>query len=636
MAAQSITIRLALTDGGKVKAELADIGASGQKALERIRDASVPASRGLQLIDAAGSVLHGKFEEMARDSGLLGEALQKIGPGGVAVASAIGAVVVALDQIASHTERAIEYLGKLPVESEQLGISAKAMQELTYTFRQAGVSAEDATGILVKFNTTLGQAMRDPASVSKQTAKAFSDLGISQQDVVEHGDDMNYMLRRLADGLAHSKSQAEATADAKELLGKRAAALLPILREGAEALDEEAERANKAGAVVDDALVKKGHEAHAALEALSQVMDAQNAKSFAEFGEDLVQIKQFIADVWITANNLIEILKTDLGNDIFRQLLIQNMSILGPMSEVWNMAKDIYHWATGTGGGHGATGSWEGPEPPKSKEKPLAPGHWDVLDEKHKKTDAEKDAEEVEKLIAKAHLEAEAEQRLARAAGISSAALRQAANDNKVAAFEHDHGAAAAARYRVEIERTSTAEQQRQLTATVLGLTQQADAAQRLAAVSGQGAAAVHRVTIENQAFAEALKFGAEGSRAFTIAYARVLEQLQRKDSAATEEAFAQELLTHQQTLQVSQLELSLMDQGAGKRAELVASLQEELRLRQQFPGLTQEQIDQLTQLSAPTPRWRRRSKSVRKRSATLRRSPGKGSPTSSLASKRW
>ena len=41
------------------------------------------------------------------------------------------------------------------------------------------------------------------------------------------------------------------------------------------------------------------------------------------------------------------------------------------------------------------------------------------------------------------------------------------------------------------------------------------------------------------------------------------------------------------------------MDESAGKRAALVASLQEELRLRQQFPGLTQQQIDQLTQLSA-------------------------------------
>jgi hypothetical protein len=33
MADQSLSIRLALTDGGKVKAELVDIGASGQTAL---------------------------------------------------------------------------------------------------------------------------------------------------------------------------------------------------------------------------------------------------------------------------------------------------------------------------------------------------------------------------------------------------------------------------------------------------------------------------------------------------------------------------------------------------------------------------------------------------------------------------
>src|SRR5512144_564695 len=41
MADQSLAIRLALTDGGKVKAELVDIGASGQRALER--SASLPA-----------------------------------------------------------------------------------------------------------------------------------------------------------------------------------------------------------------------------------------------------------------------------------------------------------------------------------------------------------------------------------------------------------------------------------------------------------------------------------------------------------------------------------------------------------------------------------------------------------------
>ena len=89
---------------------------------------------------------------------------------------------------------------------------------------------------------------------------------------------------------------------------------------------------------------------------------------------------------------------------------------------------------------------------------------------------------------------------------ISSAALRQAANDNKVASFAHEHGTAAAARYRVEIERVSDAEQRRQLVTTIRGLEDQADAAERLAAAQADGAAASHRVTLENQAFAEALK----------------------------------------------------------------------------------------------------------------------------------
>ena len=96
MADQSISIRLALTDGGKVKAELVDIGASGQKALERIRDAAQPASRGLQALDVAGHAVRGKIQEMAGSAGVLGEALQKIGPYGLAAAAGVGAVTVAL------------------------------------------------------------------------------------------------------------------------------------------------------------------------------------------------------------------------------------------------------------------------------------------------------------------------------------------------------------------------------------------------------------------------------------------------------------------------------------------------------------------------------------------------------------
>src|SRR6266511_2967638 len=96
MADQSISIRLALIDGGKVKAELVDIGASGQKALERIRYAAQPASRGLQALDAAGTAVRGKMQEMAGSAGALGAGLTRLGPGGLAAAAGVGAVTVAL------------------------------------------------------------------------------------------------------------------------------------------------------------------------------------------------------------------------------------------------------------------------------------------------------------------------------------------------------------------------------------------------------------------------------------------------------------------------------------------------------------------------------------------------------------
>ena len=45
MADRNLSIRLAVIDGGKVKAELRDVGDSGARALQRIEDASRPASR---------------------------------------------------------------------------------------------------------------------------------------------------------------------------------------------------------------------------------------------------------------------------------------------------------------------------------------------------------------------------------------------------------------------------------------------------------------------------------------------------------------------------------------------------------------------------------------------------------------
>ncbi len=55
MAERNLSIRLAVIDGGKVKAELADVGEAGERSLKKIESASQPASAGLNLLSKAAN-----------------------------------------------------------------------------------------------------------------------------------------------------------------------------------------------------------------------------------------------------------------------------------------------------------------------------------------------------------------------------------------------------------------------------------------------------------------------------------------------------------------------------------------------------------------------------------------------------
>jgi hypothetical protein len=64
MADRSLAIRLAVIDGGKVKAELREVGETGSRSLQRIEDAARPASRALQVLDGVAGELRGGLETM--------------------------------------------------------------------------------------------------------------------------------------------------------------------------------------------------------------------------------------------------------------------------------------------------------------------------------------------------------------------------------------------------------------------------------------------------------------------------------------------------------------------------------------------------------------------------------------------
>jgi hypothetical protein len=229
MADQSISIRLAVTDGGKVKAELVDIGASGQKALERIRDAAQPASRGLQALDAAGGAVRGKMQEMAGSAGALGAGLTRLGPAGLAAAAGVGAITAAIGFAMIKAREAIDHFSALNDQAARIGMSVEGFQSLTYAFGAIGVNAEQTEKAFTKLNDAVGRVLEQGADAPKEVKQAFDALGISMADVQRHGDDLDWMIAAMAEGFSHLTTTAEKTTAAKALMGREAAKLVPLL-----------------------------------------------------------------------------------------------------------------------------------------------------------------------------------------------------------------------------------------------------------------------------------------------------------------------------------------------------------------------------------------------------------------------
>lgn len=96
-------------------------------------------------------------------------------------------------------------------------------------------------------------AARAEADLSKKTGsqlELFEQLGISQQELVKHGNDMNWVLRAVSDGLASMPTGTDKAAISAKLFGRTWTTIAPLVRDGSKALDEQLHLADKYGATM--------------------------------------------------------------------------------------------------------------------------------------------------------------------------------------------------------------------------------------------------------------------------------------------------------------------------------------------------------------------------------------------------
>lgn len=153
----------------------------------------------------------------------------------------------AYQQLSALHDGTVKLAASINDQAEALGLSTRHYQALSIAARNAGIAEGQMASVLSTFNAKIGEAVAG----KKEAIEAFDRLGIklldSQKKLRAEGD----ILREVATALAGMSDVSERTAAAKTLLGISGSRLTGVLKELAGGYEGMADKAEKAGQILD-------------------------------------------------------------------------------------------------------------------------------------------------------------------------------------------------------------------------------------------------------------------------------------------------------------------------------------------------------------------------------------------------
>ncbi|MGV0961433.1 MAG: phage tail tape measure C-terminal domain-containing protein [Limnohabitans sp.] len=245
MAERNLSIRLSVIDGGKVKAELTEIGEKGERSLKKIEAAATPASSGLKLLSSAANDAKFQLQAATDRLGLLGSVLGKLGPAGLIAGASIAALGVGITALVMPVARIGDEFFKL---SQKTGVSVEALTALKYAADLSDLSTEGLTKALQK----LSVAMFNTQIQGEEGSAALRALGVSAVDATGQIRPTEQVLLDLADKFSAMPDGADKAALAVKLFGKEGLAIIPLLNQGREGITALMDEARRLGLVMSE------------------------------------------------------------------------------------------------------------------------------------------------------------------------------------------------------------------------------------------------------------------------------------------------------------------------------------------------------------------------------------------------
>jgi len=158
----------------------------------------------------------------------------------------------AVEKIIDWVEKISEAGAEVEHLTHQLGLSAEAVSSFQFAAEAMGISSGSAAMQLTRLERNIAQA----ASGSGAAASGFRALGITTQELKDHGNDMQYMLQLISEKFATTADGANKTAVAIAIGGRGFAQMIPLLDRGAAGFKEMADAQERAGTLMTGPMVE--------------------------------------------------------------------------------------------------------------------------------------------------------------------------------------------------------------------------------------------------------------------------------------------------------------------------------------------------------------------------------------------
>jgi hypothetical protein len=127
---------------------------------------------------------------------------------------------------------------------QQTGVAVETLSGLHYAAEQEEVSAESLDTAIKRLGKSIQESLKEP---SGNAASAFHAMGISQDFLREHSNDLLTILLKMADAFHDHADGAQADAIAMATLGRGGVEMIPVLRQGSEEIGRQIEKQKELG-----------------------------------------------------------------------------------------------------------------------------------------------------------------------------------------------------------------------------------------------------------------------------------------------------------------------------------------------------------------------------------------------------